>query len=254
VLWGLLPRWPAAWLNRSIVPEVGRYGNQPLQSNPLAVPPPPIPATDGAVTWETPLRQPPIAFLDVPPDHWASPALDDLSARGLLTGFPEGTFDPDGRLRRGELSAQLAQMFALPARPDPPQFTDIPADHWAAASIYRSAQMGFFTGGPEGQFEPERAVSKAELLVAIANGLSLTSTALPEAVLQRYLDRDDIPTWAIPGLVSATQAGLVVNHPDLARLQPNRPVSRAEAAVMLHQALIYLGQISAVPSPYRVNP
>ncbi|MBD2260624.1 S-layer homology domain-containing protein [Pseudanabaena sp. FACHB-2040] len=252
--WELISQSSVSRLDRSIVPEGGRFGNQPGSAAPIAVPPPRIPVTDWAAAREPLPSQPPIVFSDVPPDHWARAVLDDLSKRGLLTGFPEGTFQPERPMIRAELSAQIAQLFALPAQPTTVQFADIEPGYWAAASIRQSVQMGFFKGLPEDRFGPEQSVSKAEVLVAIANGLSLTSTAHPGTVLQRYSDRDDIPEWAIPGLVAATQAGLVINYPNVARLEPNRAITRAEAAAILHQALVYLGQINEIPSPYRVVP
>ncbi|MBD0335841.1 MAG: S-layer homology domain-containing protein [Cyanobacteria bacterium Co-bin13] len=252
--WKLISQPPSSRVDRSIVPEGGRFGNQPRSAAPIAVPPPRIPVTDLATAQEPLPIQPPLIFSDVPPEHWARAVLDDLSARGLLTGFPEGTFEPEQPMLRAELSAQIARIFALPAQAAKAQFVDVEPDHWAAASIRRAVQMGFLTGLPEGRFGPEQTVTKAEVLVAIANGLSLTTTAHPETVLQRYRDRADIPAWAVSGLVATTQAGLVINYPNVEQLEPNRAITRAEAAAILHQALVYLGQINEIPSPYRVAP
>lgn len=281
VVW-VIQRPESSWVDTSIVPEAGRSGNdaslptlppaparpgwqpptlppwpgflRPLGAKadlePLAVPPPRLPVPQSAAVTGAPLpTQPPIAFLDVPPDYWAKAALDDLSARGLLRGLPEGTFEPERPMTRAELAAQVAKLFNLPARLPASSFSDVSPDNWAAEPIRRSVQMGFLKGLPESSFEPDKPVTRVEVVVAIANGLSLSSTAPAATVLQRYSDRSELPGWAVAPLVAATEAGLVVNSPDPARLEPNRPATRAEVAVMMHRALVYLGQVSEVPVP-----
>jgi hypothetical protein len=64
-----------------------------------------------------------------------------------------------------------------------------------------------------------------------------------------YTDAADVPEVGRAFVAMAGEAGLLVNVPDPARLQPNRVLRRAEGAVLLHQALVYRGQLPPLPPP-----
>ncbi len=46
-------------------------------------------------------------FSDVPQGHWAREAIEQLANEGLLYGFPEGTFRPDGQFSRAQAAVTL---------------------------------------------------------------------------------------------------------------------------------------------------
>jgi len=47
---------------------------------------------------------------DVPWDHWAYDAVNDLYEAGLLEGYPDGTFRGDNHLTRYEFAMALARL------------------------------------------------------------------------------------------------------------------------------------------------
>lgn len=48
---------------------------------------------------------------DVPPDHWAVDAILWVLQEGIMTGYPDGRFDPDGLVTRAQLAAVLYRLF-----------------------------------------------------------------------------------------------------------------------------------------------
>ncbi len=61
---------------------------------------------------------------DVPPNHWAFKAVDDLFRAGILQGYPDGTFKGDRPVSRYELASVLAALnsaMILPQVPLAPQ-------------------------------------------------------------------------------------------------------------------------------------
>jgi hypothetical protein len=50
------------------------------------------------------------AFADVTPEHASDWGLDELAARGILNGYPNGTFAPRRSVTLGELAAALQRM------------------------------------------------------------------------------------------------------------------------------------------------
>lgn len=196
---------------------------------------------------------PAVDFSDVPEGYWASDAIDTLSARRLMAGYEDGTFQPDAALSRAEFAALLAAIFPDQNRQSAIAFIDVADDFWASNPIQTAVQSGFIKGLPDGDFQPARPMSRAQVLAALTSGLSLTLPSDAASVVNRYEDAADIPAWAVPSVAAATEANLVVNYPDLSRLNPNRPVTRAEAAAILNQALVYSGRIEGSPSEYVVQ-
>lgn len=193
----------------------------------------------------------PIEFTDVGADHWAKVFLDNLSAQGSVAGFPDGSFQPDRPITRLELAVHIARMFELSQQPAP-DFQDVPASHWAYKSIQAAAQMGFLKGLPGNQFQPDASISRTELLVAIASGLGLSEPFEPSQILVQFQDHDQVPAWAVAPIAAAIEAEIVVNYPDLDYINPQAAATRAEAAAILHQSLVYIGRLSTGEFPYVV--
>jgi len=51
-------------------------------------------------------------FPDVPADHWARDAVANLAAKGLLEGYPDGTFKGDRAATRWEMAMLVARLLA----------------------------------------------------------------------------------------------------------------------------------------------
>lgn len=64
-------------------------------------------------------------FADVPTDHWAFDAIAELAAKGLIEGYPDGTFKGDRAMTRYEIAMVVARLLArieaikIPAPPAP---------------------------------------------------------------------------------------------------------------------------------------
>ena len=65
--------------------------------------------TVSAVSFGTPRR-----FSDLPETHWAYPAIESLASRGIISGFPDGTYRPDSPVTRGQWDILLAKAADLP--------------------------------------------------------------------------------------------------------------------------------------------
>ncbi len=75
------------------------------------------------------------AFSDVPANYWASPFIAELARRDILAGFPDNTFRPEQPVTRAQFAAIVRQAFQKAAERSATQFTDVPANYWAASAI-----------------------------------------------------------------------------------------------------------------------
>lgn len=216
----------------------------------------PSPKASNAETSPTPVTE----FTDVPEKYWAEPFIKGLAAQRIVTGFPGGTnFQPDEPVTRAQLAAQIRSAFEQPKRKSAIDFPDVDQDYWAKDPIAEAVETGFMNGyavseSEPNQFKPNQPVPRVQVLVALVSGLNLQAKSSPEKILKRYQDSDEIPDWAKAQVAAATEAGLVVNYPDLQALKPNEPATRAEVTAMIYQALLRLGRVEEAPSDYIVRP
>ena len=203
----------------------------------LSEAPSPIPSSPAEET-ETPAPAPPVPsrFADLG-DHWATAYIEALADRNLVKGFPDGTYRPQATINRAQFAALVAASYrSLPLGRGAVTFVDVPPSHWAASAIDQAQRQGFLGGYPDQTFRPDQGMVRVQAMVAVAAGLTLPPA--PASGLGVYRDRAQIPSYAINALASATQAGLVVNHPDPELLRPLETMTRAEVAVLIYQGLV----------------
>lgn len=201
-----------------------------------------------------PLKSSPVKYPDVTENYWAKEFIESATEQNLMGVFPDGRFKPDQAVTRGELATQIDNTFEPPREEANVAFKDVPSDYEAAQAIQQANQTGFMKGYPGQVFQPEQQVPRMQVLVALVSGLELEPPKNPEAILKGYKDADQIPKWAMEKIAAATQAGLVVNYPEVQTLNPNKPATRAEVAAMLHQARVKAGKAQPIASEYIVPP
>jgi S-layer homology domain len=194
------------------------------------------------------------SFPDVPPDYWARPFVEALAKRGIAVGSPDGSFRPDQPVTRAEYAALVQKAFDNQESQGSIAFTDVPSDFWAVPSIDGAVKQGFLKGYPNGSFEPNKEVSRLEVLLSLVNGLGLPRPDKPEEAVTLFKDSAKIPEWAVPAAGTAAESNIVVNYPNLDQLRPEQPATRAEVAALIYQALVASGKVESIPSQYIVKP
>lgn len=195
------------------------------------------------------------SFRDIE-NHWAGLFIRALAQRRILNGYLDGTFRPDNPVSRGEFAAMMGAIISLPVKREYITFKDVPDNYWARNAIRRVYETGVMTGYPDQTFRPNDKVSRADVLVVMVNALGIASQFSPELVgrlAQIYEDAANIPSYAINSIAIASGNGLVVNYPNIKLLNPQTGATRGDVAVMMYQALVHLGRVQKINSPYIVT-
>lgn len=207
-----------------------------------------------AVAPVAPAQRQRVEFSDVSSDYWAYPFIMALAERGIVTGFGDRTFRPQAPVTRAEFAAMTQRAFDRSGQGKSVNYSDIPSGFWASSAIQSATRTGFLEGYPGNVFQPKQQIPRVQVLVALASGLGLKAAPNPSQALGRFQDAQQIPQWATNQVSAATNAGLVVNHPNQNQLNPNRDATRAETAAFIYQALAEAGKVEKVQSQYIVRP
>lgn len=226
-------------------------------STPTPVTPKPIaprPPTPAPPTPQPSTPQPSTPLL--PPkdlkNHWAEAFIKPLIDRQIISGFPDATFRPDASISRAEFAAILVKAFDRPQLRPTPRFEDVATQFWAKAAIDKACRMGFLTGFPDNSFRANQQLTRTQAIVSLVTGLALSGGN--PGLLTIYGDRAQIPSYATQTIATATQHNLIVNYPQLNQIEPLRPISRAEVAVMVYQALVLQRQVPVIASVFIPQP
>ena len=101
-------------------------------------------------------------FKDVPADYPFVNDINWLAQRRITTGYPDGTFRPNGSVERGAMAAFFYRMAGSPqfTAPSTPSFKDVPRDHPFYKEIEWMRARGITTGWSDGTFRPNAAVNR----------------------------------------------------------------------------------------------
>jgi hypothetical protein len=226
---------------------------------PFAAAPETAPGKTPTSTTQTPTTKPPTspvtpaptAFPDVK-GHWAEAYIQAMVSRGLLTGFPDGTFKPESPVTRAQYAALLAKVYDLPTVRSASTFSDLPSNFWAFGAVIKAYQMGFIAGFPDGTFRPGLNLTRVQAMSSIVSGLGFKDGAA--SLLGIYGDRGQVPGYAAGAIATATQKQIVINYPNPRLLNPLRDITRAEVAALVYQSLVSINRMVAIDSPYLVKP
>lgn len=105
-----------------------------------------------------------VKFKDLSSKHWAMDYIAVAVGEGIVKGYPDGTFRPNGLVSRAEGVAVIARFARLPEPTvlETP-FADVPGRHWAYKEITAAKQAGLLNYLENKTFEPDRKLTRAEV-------------------------------------------------------------------------------------------
>ena len=89
-----------------------------------------------------------------------------LAGKGVISGYPDGTFKPDASITRAEF-VTMAMNFANAEKGTACSFPDVPQNMWYYGAIAGATQNGWISGYPDGTFGPDRYITRAEVTSVI---------------------------------------------------------------------------------------
>lgn len=118
-----------------------------------------------------------IHFSDVKNGNWFYSAVARAVAAGYVKGYSDGSFKPNNTITRAEAAVMIANTAKLSANEAGAyRFTDvgsIPA--WARGSVGAVVAAGYMTGYPDGSFDANASISRAEAVSSLNRMLGGTA-------------------------------------------------------------------------------
>ena len=153
-------------------------------------------------------------------------AVDRLSLLGILEGYPDGKFLPDGEITRAEFAAVAIRAKGLKATAEaaqglPTGFTDVPGTFWASGIIGTAGKLGIVNGVGNGLFAPQAPVKYEEAITMLVRALGYEPSAQAKG------------GYPYGYLIVANEVGLL----DAVKGTQGAPATRGSVAQMTDNAL-----------------
>lgn len=159
--------------------------------------------------------------------HWAEKTLDEWQDEGLIDGYGDGSFQPNGTVTRAEFAKLVNRTLGFTAESEI-SFSDVTERDWFHAEVAKAVAAGYAQGSG-GLFRPNQPVTRAEAAAMLARAAGL---AAKEERADAFADAASIPAWARGSVGAAAEAGYMTGYPD-GTFGALGSITRAEAVVTL---------------------
>ncbi len=172
-------------------------------------------------------------FWDLKESHWAYKYINVLTSQGIINGYTDHSFKPEGTITNGE----FIKLIVMAALPDWIDLNDAESNlsHWAGKYIWIAERYGVLKAGtitlknidhPISRIDMVRIISKADLLM---KGNSLKGSAKI-----KFNDVLSLNTEDLQLLKHALSENLITGYSDNT-FRPDANMTRAEATTMIYR-------------------
>lgn len=163
-------------------------------------------------------------YSDLDTTHWAYKGIEAMSERGILTGYPDGSFKPEQLVSFGE----FIKMMTVTEGGDPGVS---PKGHWALNYYQKGLDLGLFHDHKISKTSLDREIPRGYMAYLISSGLG-EFTVNDYAKIRGEITDVEVGTPFEYDIIKAYEKGILNGYPD-GSFRPEGTLTRAEAAVVL---------------------
>jgi len=174
-----------------------------------------------------------VSFTDTA-GHWGETIIQKWSGLGLINGYEDGSFKPDGGITRAEFITLVNNAFGYDEM-ESESFSDVDSKDWYYNQVKKANSIGYVSGYEDKTFRPNNLVSRQEAAVILIRIMDNVIT-VKSNYLYRYYDVLQIPEWSWQYVESAVVAGYLKSYDDQT-IRPSQPITRTETIYALEQII-----------------
>ena len=146
-------------------------------------------------------------FTDVAAEKWCNNAISTLFSMGIIDGYSDGAFRPDGPITRAAFTKMAVNFFDYHVKDYDGRFTDVEGDAWYAGYIQAAAELKLIEGFDDGTFRPDDYITRAQACAIINRTLGRVPDADRMSIrpLVTWPDCDE-DAWYYADMMEATNS------------------------------------------------
>ena len=162
-------------------------------------------------------------------NHWAANEINKWSGKGVVNGYPDGTFMPDASIKRSEFFKLTNTIFNYVEKSNV-SFKDVPQDAWYADAISKAVAAGAVKGDGDGKVRPDDNITRQEAAVVFSRVFNLT--VKDKNAANKFIDAASMAGWSKDAISSMVESGCIKGRPDNS-FGPVNNITRAETVKII---------------------
>ncbi|OCT15327.1 hypothetical protein A8709_14645 [Paenibacillus pectinilyticus] len=178
-------------------------------------------------------------FKDVPETHWASRAIQVLSAKHIIEGMKLDEFNPNGKTTRAQFTALLVRALHVEKSAKlTSKFEDVQQEAWYAQDVAAASRAGLISGVTEQSFDPNAEMTREQMAILLVRAYEYVNGSYSSTKhnLEDFIDQSEVSTWALANMNKAIELGIISGSSN-ERLDPSSTALRMETAEALYNFL-----------------
>ena len=168
--------------------------------------------------------------------EWARASIEGLMDMGAVKGNENGLFMPGNQITREEFTKIIVEAFGIYESGKECGFSDVEKTNWAYSYIACAVDKGIVNGIGENRFGLGQKITRQDMAVMIERAARIANISLSEKNGRTFTDASAISDYARGSVEKLAKSG-VINGYDDGSFKPMNLVIRAEAAVMIYNAV-----------------
>jgi hypothetical protein len=177
-------------------------------------------------------------FTDLPQSHWAHSNVNQMVDKGIIVGYPDGTFRPDKKVTYGEfvkmsivgITGQGLEMGSG-------------GKHWAYNYYMKGIELGLYTSTQIPERNLDREIIRADMSLIAANAIEGTVAQSDASIIEGYVLDIHESTNRKTAVVKAYFLGVLAGYPDQT-FRPEQGLTRAESAAVIDRIITPASRIT----------
>ncbi len=178
-------------------------------------------------------------FIDSKDVQWAEKSIEKMGAMGILDGMGNGFFKPKNNVTHAEAIAMVLKLTGQEDESEAiktqPEFFKGKCDKWSYGYLELALEEGIIIPEEDGAFNPRTPAKRYEIAKYVVRALGKRDDAIQNMDQKlSFEDSASIPSTSRGYVYVITKLGIMQGNKNV--FQPNKPITRAEMAVLLDRA------------------
>ncbi len=178
-------------------------------------------------------------FTDLSRSAYYYTSVNYLRSKGTISGYPDGTFQPDREVSRIEALKMIFSGFDLDlVLGRTVSFKDTAeSGEWYSDYLATAADKGVVQGYPDGSFKPTQGVNRVEFLKMLFTSMDISVD--PVVIEDPSPDVDNLE-WYAPYVQYALEKNIFPSLNSNSNFNPGNAMTRAEVAEVIYRLIVVL--------------
>ncbi len=160
--------------------------------------------------------------------------IEFVASKGIMNGKTDTTFDPEGKVTRGDFISYLLNTLGLTAEVNT-NFADVKATNPNYNAIGTAKKLGILSGTGKSKFYADQLITKEEMAIYVVRAMQLSQKSLKSATredLSKFNDAAKVSNSSVTSMAKLIKSGIL--NISGKKINAKATLTRAEVAVILY--------------------